>query len=89
MFDSVIHARDKYLSKNGYLFPNIATLYIAGASHYCNNTDLEDLNQLINLNENQRFVDKEQNIAFLTNLKALVKTKADVDIVDSDRIITD
>lgn len=32
MLDSVIYARDKFLSKNGILMPNLACLYLAGSS---------------------------------------------------------
>jgi len=30
MFDSVLFAKNKFLNKNGMLFPNLATISIAG-----------------------------------------------------------
>jgi hypothetical protein len=52
MFDSVIYARDRFLSKGGFLFPNIASLYIAGTNVFLGSKEESNLNQLLDLESN-------------------------------------
>ena len=73
MFDSVIDARDKYLSPGGKLFPNIAKMFIAGIFDeydYKNaekmknylGVDLSEVNKVTNIIPSVTFVDKEKII---------------------------
>ena len=54
MLDSVIIARNKFLAKNGMMFPNIANLYILGSNYKVSKNDLKDIDNLL-LKENSNF----------------------------------
>lgn len=67
MFDSVIFARDKYLAKNGMLFPNEAKMYAAGVFDdydFVNNDKLDNF-MGVQLSELKRVTNLIPNVGFV------------------------
>ena len=75
MFDSVLWARDKYLAKNGMLFPDRATIHLAG---------LDDLK----FNSKKRQMYYNQFQCNLARMNEFVNLEPLVDTCNSDAIIT-
>jgi protein arginine N-methyltransferase 1 len=76
MFDSVLWARDKYLAKGGMLFPDRATIYLAG---------LDDLK----FNSKKRHMYHNQFQCNLSRMNEFVNLEPLVDTCNSDAIMTD
>lgn len=75
MFDSVIHARDKYLAEGGMLFPNREIIYVAGFENFRFGDQMYDYHCYKGVNY-QEFVDP-------------LYMMPDVNLVDPQTIITD